>query len=230
MSIEEDIFKCYSADFKSLIRHGFKCAHNCYTAEKSFKDKKFKALVTITKEGKVRGKVFDLENNDEFLPFRLKNLHGSFAGEIRQEYENILLDIRNECFTKKYFIYPQSNRITSLIIEKYGNEPEFLWETFPGSGIFRNPETRKWYAAILDVDRSRLQKDKKGFIEVINLRLDAERAEEITEQPHFYPGYHMNKKYWISIILDDTVPDKRIMELIEESHESTQKRNKKYPT
>ncbi len=224
MSIEEEIFARYNVDFATLIRHGFVQDRGCYKAERLFKDRKFRAYITINKDGKVSGKVFDLENNDEFLPLRLKNTQGSFAGEIRAEYEKILVEIRDKCFEKKYFVFSQSNRITSLIIDKYGNEPEFLWKTFPGCGVFRNPETKKWYAGILDVDRSKLQKDRKGFIEVIDLRLDAQRAKEVSSKPNFYPGYHMNKKYWISVILDDSVPDKKIMELIEESHKSTQKR------
>lgn len=224
MSIEEDIFKRYSADFKSLVQYGFEHEDNCYICEKYFHDKNFKAVITITENGNVSGKVFDLENNDEFLPLRLKNSEGSFAGEIRAEYEKILVEIREKCFEEKYFVYNQSNRITSLIIKKYGNEPEFLWKTFPGCGVFRNPETKKWYAGILDVDRSKLQKDRKGCIEVIDLRLDSERAKEVSSKPNFYPGYHMNKKYWISVILDDSVPDKKIMELIEESHKFSQKK------
>ncbi len=40
------------------------------------------------------------------------------------------------------------------------------------------------------------------------------------------PGYHLNKKYWNSIILDGTVPDKDIERMIEESYELTDFRNK----
>ena len=36
----------------------------------------------------------------------------------------------------------------------------------------------------------------------------------------------MNKKYWITVILDETLSDKEIMELIEESHSFTVKKNK----
>lgn len=40
------------------------------------------------------------------------------------------------------------------------------------------------------------------------------------------PGYHLNKKYWNSIILDGTVPDKDIERMIEESYELTDFQNK----
>ena len=34
----------------------------------------------------------------------------------------------------------------------------------------------------------------------------------------FYKAYHMNKKSWISIILNDTLNNKEIYELIDESY------------
>ena len=40
------------------------------------------------------------------------------------------------------------------------------------------------------------------------------------------PGYHLNKKYWNSIILDGTIPDKDIERMIEESYELTDFWNK----
>ena len=224
MNIEEEVFKRFDVNFDSLSDYGFINSKNCYIYEKSFKQNKFKAVIKIDGKGTVSGKVYDIENDDEFLPLRLQNSEGSFAGEIKQEYENILTDIRDKCFKKRNFVYAQSNRITSLIYKCYGDEPEFLWKVFPGCGVFRNKKTDKWYAAILDVDRSKLQKDKKGYIEVIDLRLSAEDAAEITQKPNFYQGYHMNKKYWISIILDDSVSDKKIMELIEESHKFSDKK------
>ena len=35
------------------------------------------------------------------------------------------------------------------------------------------------------------------------------------------PGYHLNKKYWNSIILDGTVPEEEIKKMITESYQLT---------
>ncbi len=227
MNIEDKIFQRYSPDFKKLEKYGFIKDNNHFKLEKLFKNDLFKAVIVINSDERISGTVYDLENDDEFLPLRVEDAsgHGSFVGEIREAYEEILVDIRENCFIKKYYIYPQSNRITNLIIKKYGDEPEFLWKTTPGSGVFRNQESGKWYLAILDVDRSKLQKNKKGIVEVALIKLTPDKVSEITKQEHFYPGWHMNKKYWISIILDETVSDDKIMQLIEESHSFTE--NKK---
>lgn len=224
MDIENNIFKRYSPDFDKLIKYGFKKKNNVFVIEKLFKDNLFKAVIEITFQGKISGKVFDLENDDEFLPLRQESYQGAFIGEVRAAYEELLENIRENCFSKKYFVYPQSNRITSLIKEKYGNEPEFLWEKFPGSGVFRNPETKKWYLAILDVDSSKIKPGTKGIIEIADIKLAPEKIEKLTLSEHFYPAYHMNKKNWIMVILDESVADKTIMELVEESHNFSKKK------
>jgi predicted DNA-binding protein (MmcQ/YjbR family) len=208
MSIESDIFKRYVPDWKICKKE----------YEKIFLNNSFKAVVKISKTGEVSGTVYDLENNDEFLPLRIENNEGSFASKVKNEYEKFLIDIRNNYFTKNYFIYPQSNRITQLIIEKYGNYPEFLWEKFDGSGIFRNEDSQKWYAGILDVEGSKIKKGKSGIIEVLDIKLDSAEIQELLLQPEFYPAYHMNKKSWITIILDESLSDKKIMELVHKSY------------
>jgi len=218
MTIEGDIFKRYTPDFEKLEKYGFKKNKDCFLFEKLFKNNLFRAAIIIKRDGTVSGTVFDLENNDEFLPLRVENNQGAFVGEIRACYEEILKNIREKCFIKEYFIYPQTNRIAHLIIEKYKDKPEFLWEKFPGSAIFRNSKTGKWYFVILDVDRSKIQQGKKGLIEAADIKLSSENINKLTKEDYFYPGYHMNKKYWLTVILDDTVPDEKIMELVEESY------------
>lgn len=219
MSIEDNIFKRYSPNFDKLEKYGFKN----FVLEKLFKDNLFKAIITVSIDGNVTGTVYDLENNDEFLPLRVETNQGGFIVEVRTAYEELLENIRDNCFTRKYYIFPQSNRIANLIISKYGNEPEFLWKATPGTGVFRNSITKKWYLAILDIDRSKIQDKRTGLVEIALIKLKPENVEKITKQENFYQGYHMNKKHWITIILDDTVSDEKIMKLIEESYGFTEK-------
>ena len=227
MSIEENVFTKYIPDFDKLSAYGFKRSGKKYAYEEYFMDNQFKSVVEVSSDGLISGKVIDTESGEEYVPLKLNSQEGSYVGEVRTEYENILIKIRDCCFMKQYFVLPQSNRITRLIADKYGDMPEFLWEKYDDSGIFRNPASNKWYAAILDVDRSRLLPDKKGFTEVINLKLEVEHVQQIIKEPNFYPAYHMNKKYWISIILDDSVADNVIMKLVEESHGLCGKSRKK---
>ena len=54
----------------------------------------------------------------------------------------------------------------------------------------------------------------------INLKCDPELAAELRERHNeVTPGYHMNKKYWNTITLDGTLPDKLILSWIDHSYE-----------
>lgn len=121
-----------------------------------------------------------------------------------------------------YFITEQANRITKRIIEKYDNEPEFAWDRFPGYGIFRNSSNGKWYVIILNIDRSKIDKDNSGEIEVINVKLNNEEIPNLLKKEGIYPAYHMNKKNWVTITLDDTLSDEEIMDYVNISHKYTE--------
>ena len=53
----------------------------------------------------------------------------------------------------------------------------------------------------------------------INLKCDPETAIELRERyPSVLPGYHMNKKHWNTIMMDDSIPDPLILKWIKDSY------------
>lgn len=53
----------------------------------------------------------------------------------------------------------------------------------------------------------------------VNLKCDPERAIDLREQhSSIIPGYHMNKTHWNTVIMDGSVSDKLICELVEHSY------------
>ena len=223
MNIIDDIFKKHTPDFKKLKKYGFRIKDFKYVFEKFFKNNEFKAIVEITFDGKISGKIFETETNDEFLPIKVEAQQGVFVGEIRKEYEKILLDIREKCFIKQFFLFNQANRIANLIIEKYGDTPDFMWDKFVGYGVFKNPDSNKWYGIIMNIDYSKLGLNNKKPVEILNIKLNQEKIQELLKKDGFYPAWHMNKKTWITIALDETLNDKTIMKLIKESYSYTVK-------
>ena len=111
-------------------------------------------------------------------------------------------------------------------MKKYYDEPSFEWESYPDFGVFKNKDTKKWYALIMNIDKSKLN-DGEGSIEIVNLKIDENKIKQLLMKKGFYPAYHMNKKYWISVALDETLADEVILELIEESHSFTEGNNVK---
>ena len=54
----------------------------------------------------------------------------------------------------------------------------------------------------------------------INLKCDPERAIELREQfSAVQPGYHMNKKHWNTVVVNDDLSDKEVLKLIDHSYE-----------
>ena len=52
----------------------------------------------------------------------------------------------------------------------------------------------------------------------MNLKCDPERAIELRDEHEaILPGYHMNKRHWNTVVLDGSLPDSLVLELIEHS-------------
>jgi predicted DNA-binding protein (MmcQ/YjbR family) len=53
-----------------------------------------------------------------------------------------------------------------------------------------------------------------------NVKCEPDKALELREEfPCVQPGYHMNKKHWNTIIVDGSVPDKKLKEWIDWSYD-----------
>lgn len=216
MSIEYDIFKKSKLNKNKLINYGFKKEKDYYIITKDIMNNCMKVEV-IVKNEEVLSKVIDKDFNEEYTAFRNNN-GGVFSNKVREELEEILIDIREKCSKKESFIFEQSNRLESYIREKYKDSPSFEWETSPNFGVFRNKNTKKWYALVMNVDKSKLNKEESGEVEIVNIKLDENEIIDLLKKDGFYPAWHMNKKYWISILLNDTIVDKYLFELIDESY------------
>ena len=221
MTIEEELFRKTKIDLDKITKYGFKKEKTLYIYSKNIMNNTFRIDVEINDENIVKAKVVDLSINEEYTNIRIEENAGSFVNQVKEEFKKVLKDIRDNCFIKKDFIYEQSNRIAKAIKEKYGDDPEFEWEKFPGYATFRNKNSKKWYGIIMNVDKNKLDKKSNGEIEIIDIKLNSSKINKLLKLDGFYPAYHMNKKSWISIILNDTISDEDIMNLIEESYSYT---------
>ena len=220
--MEYELFKKCVFDYSKLLNYGFKEENNIYYYEKYILDNNYKICIKI-ENNNVIGKIYDLIFNDEYLNLNVdSNL--SFNNKIKEEYINILKDIKNNCTKESLFVFKQSNEITNYIKRKYKVNPEFLWDKSSGNGVFRNKNNKKWFGIIISVSKDKLDlKYKQEIIEVINLKLNEDTIKELIKIDGFYKAYHMNKKSWISIILDNTVDNEIIYSLIDQSYNNVNK-------
>ena len=216
--LEDEVFKKRKLNKDKLIPYGFILENNIYKYSKLIMDDIFRVNITIDSKGNVIGRVYDLDGDYEYTNFRLENVKGDFVNRVKDEYIKVLESIANNCYTEEYFIYKQSNEVSNLIKEKYNVLPEFLWESNPNYGIFRNESSNKWFAIIMNIDRNKLDFKMSGEVEVLNVKLD-DLVDTYLKKEGIYPAYHMSKKSWVSIILDNTLSNKEIMNLIDISYD-----------
>ena len=217
MNIEQDLFKRSTLIPDKLLSFGFVKKDNIYKYSTKIMHDKFRVDIEVNKES-IHGKIYDLSTNEEYTNFRIEDF-GAFSNTIREKYIEVLKSIRNNCFVSKYFIGSQSNRIANMIVKNFNCEPEFLWEKNPGFGVFRNAPSDKWFAIIMNIDKSKVVSESSGEVEVINVKSD-DFTESYLKKKGIYPAYHMNKKSWVTIILDDTLSDAKILNIISTSYDS----------
>lgn len=215
----EEIFQKAKVNKEKLIEYGFIKKDDNYYYSKKIMNGDFKVDIIIN-EKEINSKVFDLSFNEEYTNFKIEKETGSFVNSIRDEYKNILIDIREKCFESRQFVTDQACRIADSIKIKYNVDPEFAWEKFQTDAIFKNND--KWFGLIMNIDRRKLE-NKDGNIDVINVKLSEQKIQKLLKKEGFYKAYHMNKEKWITIILDGTISDEEIMEYISESYLFTEK-------
>lgn len=94
------------------------------------------------------------------------------------------------------------------------------------SAVLRHVDNRKWYAIVMKVSRRKFGFKSDEVIEVVNLKLPTEMFGSFGAADGVYPAYHMNKLYWISVLLSDA-PNDVVQFLVNANFESTKKSNKR---
>lgn len=203
---------------EKLLSFGFEKQNDSYIYMVDLMNHQMKMIVTISKDLNLFTAVIDNSSNEEYVLHLIPNAVGSYVGQIRSEYEEVLDNIIKNCFEPDVFKSIQALNIIGYIRDKYGDELEFLWEKFPHNAIWRRKDNKKWYAALLTVSKRKLGVDSNEIIEIIDLRMRTEDIDTIVDDIKYFRGYHMNKKHWITICLDNTVPDKEIQQRIDDSY------------
>lgn len=217
--IEDEIFIKKKFDFEKLKEFGFFFENNIYVYTEDFLDANFKAIIEISDV--LSGKVIDNLSDEEYMPLRIESYDGEYVCKVREAYKSILKRIADACCTDVFFACEQANRIANLIHETYGVKPDFPWND--DNGVFRHLDTRKWFSLIMFVSIDSLLKNgNSAMVNVMNLK-----TEQQYDVDGIYPAFHMNHKYWISLILDDTLSDTLIMELVSKSYNLTKKKRRR---
>ncbi len=225
MSIEEKLFERKRFVPEAMLDIGFKKNDNIYIYEADFMEGDFSAILSVTEQGAVSGKVIDKMNGEEYVQLRVESFNGAYVNSVRGAYSDWLSAIASRCCEELLFVSGQANRIAALIMDEYAVSPDFPWGQgrYKGTGVFRHQDTRKWFALIMNVRRGDLLKNGDGeTVDIINLKrgLAAETGGR-EEQLGIYPAYHMDHRHWISVMLGELQSDEAVMALVADSFRLT---------
>ena len=179
--------------------------------------------IIIDARGSVTTKIIDADGEPYTLHL-VEGASGSFVGSVKNAYEKILADVAAQCFDDEIFKSAQALKVVEYIREKFSDAPEFLWEKFPNYAVFRRKDNRKWYAVIMSVPRNKLGLDGAEELEILNLRVESQELDKIFDGEKYFRGWHMNKRSWLTLRLDETLTDEEISARLEESYRLAKKK------
>lgn len=114
----------------------------------------------------------------------------------------------------------QAQALIKYVADQYGRDLEFLWVKFSDNAIWRRGDNQKWFGALLTVRKNKIiPGDDDTPIEVLDIRCTPDMVDFIVDKKLIFPGWHMNKRNWITVVLDGRMSIKQIYALLDNSYE-----------
>ncbi len=204
----------YNFSKEKLLQYGFREEAEKLVYRKEILDGNFLIEIVFVNSQLII-EVYDLEFDEIYSLFSVDSAVGETIQNIREHVENLLSSILG--------LADESGKISSEIIDycnnKYGENHVNPFKKHPDILAFVN-EKNKWYALLLDVEYNKLNKntDITTKVKILNVKYPTDRILEIIDNKNIFSAYHMNKKHWISIVLDKNIKLETIKELIEISY------------
>lgn len=217
MDVFADFTKYRKPDPARLMARGFREEGGLWRLALPMKAGGFSIALAISPDGSIGAEITDPEEGSEYVLWKT-DATGSFVGSVRAEAEEIAGKIVAECYLPDIHKTRQAKLVLDHALVKWGAEPEYLWPDTPDCCVLRRQDNQKWFAAVLSVDGSKLGL-APGRLEIIDLRMAKGKSAEVLALPGRFPGWHMNKKSWYTIVFDSGVDDGSLLSALETSRE-----------
>ena len=213
----EDVFRFKTPNPQKCKLYGFREEDGALLYETEILDGQFLLRVEIA-GGAVKTSLTDTATGEPYTLHLVEEAAGAFVGSVREAYTAKLAEIALRCCDFEIFRAPQTKRLIAHIAEVYGDAPEYLWEKFPDNAAVRRRDNGKWYAAILTAERKKLGLAGEGKAEILDVRMPPAELDAVADGKKYLRGYHMNKKHWATVVLDDTLPDGEVFGRVANSY------------
>lgn len=213
----QNIFQYKKPNFTKLNAFGFTESAGVYEYNVEILEGQFALCVCIEAHGEIKTSLTDTISGEPYTLHLVSDATGAFVGQVRTEYTRVLEDIAERCFEREVFQSEYARRLIEYVRNEYGRDPEYLWEKFPGNAIWRRGDNAKWFGALLSVAKSKIGIAGEGSVEILDVRIEEENILSLVDGEHYFYGYHMNKRHWITVPLNGMVPFEEICMRLKQS-------------
>lgn len=158
--------------------------------------------VVVSDEGKVFTTVTDPAFGEPYTLHLTDEAVGAFVGRVREEYVLALQEIADKATVLDVFRTTQAQSLIDYALHSFDEALEHLWPKTPEYAILRRADTDKWYAVFMRIPGTKIGLASPELIEIIDLRVGDEDLAGLVNRRIFFPGWHMNKKTWYTILFD----------------------------
>ena len=107
------------------------------------------------------------------------------------------------------------------IFDTYSVEPDYPFPRDDVSCVFRHIDNRKWFGIAMAIPYRTLGINRKGNVDILNIKCSPVVIGPLRGKPGFRPAYHMNKDKWITVLLDGSASQEEIISLLDMSYSMT---------
>lgn len=118
------------------------------------------------------------------------------------------------------------DQILTYVQEQLNTVPETPWADSPDSVVLRHADNSKWYGLLMTIPEGYIGLPGNNYIDVMNVKLPPLMVDSFRPEPGFHAAYHMNKRHWLTIRLDGTVPYPVVLDLLHVSFDLTASKKK----
>ena len=213
----DSVFDQYTFDREKASAYGFEDKDGVYTLKKPLKEDGFYLVATVTDE-RFEFDVYE-EPGELYLPFGVRGMEGGFVGAIRAQADEAVADILKACFV----LADVKALLLAYLSDRYGTVPQSPWGEHEELYTLNTNRSGKWYGLFMRIPYRSLGVGKEGKINVLNLKAKPDDIPKLIDDRHFFPAYHMNKKHWLSVLLDRDTDIEKVKRLLDDSYALVEK-------
>ena len=222
MRLENELFRRLRPNIQRLIEYGFIEQSGIFQYQTKLEDTGMYALITVDNNA-VSGSVLDEFTDEEYVAVHTVGKKGIFATKVRTAYLSCLENIAKNCFEKRMYSSNQANIMHEWMINQLHDTADHPFTKSQNSKrtvdndftAYKPNGCDKMYALMFAIGKRKLDKTcDDEYVDAVNIKVEPSKVEDLLQLHGFYPVYHMNKKHWVTAILDGTIKDETIKDLL----------------